>query len=193
MLTMLPGEHTGHDDARFVGWPVVVVPLGGPDNATLPGEAVVDLEGSEPEMVVLVDETTIERLRREAKSSNHLRDHKPKNPFCDACQQSKMFRRPHGRIKHHGPLPTRFGESLCADHLVSHSEKSQSLLGDKSAVVAFDRYSSWKGIYPEQERRRFIHITPTLCWATNQGRKHLHGQLPGTCCCNQTGCNEAGE
>ena len=38
----------------------------------------------------------------------------------------------------------------------------------------------------KQERRRFIHITPTLCWATNQGRKHLYGQLPGTCCCNQT-------
>ena len=59
-----------------------------------------------------------------------------------------MFRRPHGRLKHHGPLPTRFGESLSADHLVSHSEKSQSLLGDKNAVVIFDRYSSWKGLYP---------------------------------------------
>ena len=99
-------------------------------------------------MVVLVDETTIEHLRREAKLSNRLRDHKPKHPFCDACQQSKMFRRPHGRIKHHGCLPTRFGESLSADHLVSHSEKSQSLLGDENAVVIFDRYSSWKGIYP---------------------------------------------
>ena len=59
-----------------------------------------------------------------------------------------MFRRPHGRLKHHGPKPTKFGESLSADHLVSHSEKSQSLLGDKNAVVVYDRYSNWKGVYP---------------------------------------------
>ena len=58
-----PGALTGHDHARFA---LVVVPLGGPDNAPPPGKAVIDLEGSEPEMVVPVDETTIERLRREA-------------------------------------------------------------------------------------------------------------------------------
>ena len=137
-----PSATAGHESALFEGGPVVAVPPDGPD------PAVIDLEGDEPEMIVPVDETTRERLRREAKSLLHLRDHKPKNPYCDACQQSKMFRRPHGRLKHHGPLPTKFGESLSADHLVSHSEKSQSLLGDKNAVVIFDRYSSWKGVYP---------------------------------------------
>ena len=78
-----PGTTAGHETALFEGGPVVVAPPGGPD------PAVVDLEDLEPEMVVPVDETTIERLRREAKSLLHLRDHKPKNPYCDACQQTK--------------------------------------------------------------------------------------------------------
>ena len=118
-----------HESALFEGGPVVAVPPDGPDPAV-----AFDLECDEPEMIVPADETTRERLRREAKSLLHLRDHKPKNPYCDACQQSKMFRRPHGRLKHHGPQPTKFGESWSADQLVSHSEKSQSLLDRKSVV-----------------------------------------------------------
>ena len=59
-----------------------------------------------------------------------------------------MFRRPHGRVKHPGPPPTRFGEKLSADHLVSHAERSQSLRGDKHAVICYDRYTTWKGCYP---------------------------------------------
>ena len=96
------GTTTGPEIARFTGGPVVVAP---------PDEPVV-VEDPEPEMVVPADETAIERLKSVAKSPEHLRDHKPKNPYCDACQQSKMFHRPHCRLKHHGPLPTKFGERL---------------------------------------------------------------------------------
>ena len=118
VLALLQG-----DDAEAAAIPA--------DPALLQGGAVVDVEGPEPEMVEPVDETAKERLRRIAKSAEHLRDHKPKNFYCDACQQAKMFRRPHGRVKHPGPPPTRFGEKMSADHLVSHAERSQSLRGAK--------------------------------------------------------------
>ena len=120
-----PDTTTGHETALFEGGPEVVAPPDGPDYALVEGVAI-DLEELEPEMVVPVDESTIERLRRVAKSPEHLRDHKPKNPYCDACKQSKMFRRPHGRLKHHGPKPTKFEATLSADHLVIYSEKPQS-------------------------------------------------------------------
>ena len=87
------GATTGPEIARFTGGPVVVAP---------PDELVI-VEDPEPEMVLPADETTIERLKRVAKSPENLRDHKPKNPYCDACQQSKMFHRPHGLLKRHGP------------------------------------------------------------------------------------------
>ena len=106
----------------------------------------------EPPLVEPIEPSAKDKLRLEAKSIRHLRDHKPKNFYCDACQQAKLYHRPHGRKKNIGPLPTKFGEQLTADHLVAHSEKSQSLHGEKDAIIIFDRATRWKECYPVPTR-----------------------------------------
>jgi hypothetical protein len=112
------------------------------DNADL-----IDLE-DEPELVEPPEPSKQEKLKLEATSVKHLRDHLPKNPYCHSCTVGKMIRRQHGRKREVGTKPTVFGEQVTADHLIAESEKSQSFLGHKDAVIVYDRATRWKDCYP---------------------------------------------
>jgi hypothetical protein len=79
-----------------------------------------------------------EKLKLEANSPVHFRDRKPKNPYCQECQQAKMYHRPHGRKKHIRPLPKHFGDQRTVENLVANFEKSQSLTGDDDVAIVYD-------------------------------------------------------
>jgi hypothetical protein len=118
------------------------------------GTEVIDDQGDlidltdEPDLVEPPSLSKREQLKIEATSASHLRDHLPKNPYCPSCQVGKMIRRSHGKKRDIAARPTKFGEQITADHLVAESEISQSFLGDKEAVVVYDRATRWKECYP---------------------------------------------
>ena len=58
---------------------------------------------------------------------------------------------------------------------------------DKNAVVIFDRYSSWNGVYPVPSKSGNDAFTALqhFVGARTQGPEHRHGQLPATCRCYQ--------
>ena len=72
-----------------------------------------------------------DKLKLDASSPEHLRDHKPKNPYCEACQRAKMFHRPHGQKKQIGLVPKHFGDQITCDQLIAQSERGRSLTGDE--------------------------------------------------------------
>ncbi len=108
---------------------------------------LLDLE-DEPELVIPESSSKREQLKLDATSVQHLRDHLPKNPYCESCQVGKMIRKSHGKRRDIGWKPTMFGEQITADHLIAESERSQSFLGDKDAIVVYDRGTGWKECYP---------------------------------------------
>ena len=82
-----------------------------------------------------VAEEVVERpgrdLRAEAVSREHLMTHMPKNKYCPACQRAKMQHKPCRSGSSLGPVPESFGDQVTADHIVSRSEISQGLTGEK--------------------------------------------------------------
>ena len=75
-----------------------------PSSASRPleGEAGVPDEGAEPKPVPPPPEPpggsevkrsrSVEALKKEAKSAKHLLTHIPKNPYCEVCEQAKMYK-----------------------------------------------------------------------------------------------------
>ncbi len=108
---------------------------------------LIDLT-DEPELVEPESLSKREKLKIEATSAKHLRDHLPKNPYCQSCQVGKMIRRSHGKKRDIAARPTNFGDQITCDHLVAESEISQSFLGDREAVIVYDRATRWKECYP---------------------------------------------
>ena len=87
-----------------------------------------------------VPEKSERDLKAEAVSVTHLMTHTPKNPYCSACQRSKVQRKPCRRKKwFKGLRPTEFGEQVTADHVIANSERSMGVTGDKSAIVIGDQ------------------------------------------------------
>ena len=83
---------------------------------------LIDLE-DEPELIEPPELSKQERLKKDATSVQHLRDHIPKNPYCESCQLGKMIRRSHGKKREIAALPTTFGTQISADHLIAESDK----------------------------------------------------------------------
>ena len=89
-----------------------------------------------------------QRLQAEARSIQHRMCHIPKNPYCDICRRSRMYRRKVTR-KRHDPLGargaleevTKFGQRLALDFIVVN----KSHANDKEAVVLVirDKYSGY--------------------------------------------------
>ena len=69
-------------------------------------------------------------LRELATKVDHLSTHVPKNPYCLACQESKMKQ----KYAHRGAFQrdlSSWGDIVTCDHLVSPSLKMQGLGGEK--------------------------------------------------------------
>jgi len=86
-------------------------------------------------------------LKAEAVSIEHLMTHLPKNPHCTSCQRSKMQRKPCRRGAGLGKRPKNFGDQVTADHIVTYSDESQGILGQKAALVIMDRATGYLECY----------------------------------------------
>ena len=95
-----------------------------------------------------------QRLQAEARSIQHQMCHIPKNPFCNVCRRSRMYRR---RVtkKRHDPLAerggldavTEFGQRLAVDFIII----SKSHKGEKESVIR-DEFSGYIAAYPCSRR-----------------------------------------
>ena len=91
----------------------------------------------------------------------HPLDHTPMLDSCKWCQMAKSVRK--GAYKQKGipeNAPQAFGDTACADHLVSQSEASRGICGERDALVIGDRWSEWIDGYPVQARNANEHQFP---------------------------------
>ena len=79
-------------------------------------------------------------LKLDVMSLEHLMTHFPKNPWCDACQRSRMQQAPAKRsnkesMKH----CERFGQCVTADHILAHGRISHGAGGQTDSLVVLGR------------------------------------------------------
>ena len=81
-------------------------------------------------------------LRAEAKSKQHVYTHRPKNPYCDVCNRSKMLK--HYARKTDGSrhvVAEGFGDHIVADFVLIRRPVEQGIDGQNYMLVIKDIYS----------------------------------------------------
>ena len=97
-----------------------------------------------------------QRLRREAATINHQMCHYPKNPTCQICQRSRVYKRKTTKVRtdpleDRGSLEpvTSFGERIATDFIIVRKLKD----GRENVVqVVRDEFSGWLRAYPTANR-----------------------------------------
>ena len=95
------------------------------------------------------DESPGRDLKAEAQSPEHLFHHRPKNPYCEVCQRSKMMA-PQAR-KRGGSSTIKsesYGDHITIDHVITRDLKDQGIGDERVALVVKDVFSSFRYIYP---------------------------------------------
>jgi len=90
-------------------------------------------------------------LKAEAVSTNHLLRHKPFNKWCEACLKSKMAERRH-MTGSYARDPTKWGEIITVDHLVSRKENWSGVRGFRNAVNIKDLWSKMIASVPVRNK-----------------------------------------
>jgi hypothetical protein len=72
----------------------------------------------------------------------------PKHPKCDACNIAKMQFRPARRSDSDKERPTKFGDEITLDHVVTVHPEAASFDGMADALVVRDRATGWVEFYP---------------------------------------------
>ena len=108
-----------------------------------------------------------QRLQAEARSLQHGMCHIPKNPYCDICRRSRMYRRKVTK-KRHDPLEARggleevttFGQRVAADFIIVNKSHAT----DKEAVVLviMDEFSGYLAAYPCVRRNADVVVKSIL-------------------------------
>ena len=91
-----------------------------------------DRDDSAPE----VRSRSVESLKAEALTAEHMFTHRPKNPYCKMCQRAKMLA-PHA-TKRGGPSAIEskaFGDHITIDHVVTRDLRDHGLDNEKVAFV----------------------------------------------------------
>ena len=93
------------------------------------------------------------RLLQDAASIEHKRLHIPKNPTCEVCQRSRMYRRRtnskrHDPLESRGMLPevTAFGERLACDFIIVSKSRTEGR--DNVVLVVRDEFSGFVRAFP---------------------------------------------
>ena len=98
----------------------------------------------------------VKDLKAEALTLQHLMTHTPKNPWCPVCQVAKMQKRPHKRrvkgISLDKSEPVQFCRMVTADHVVSQSDLSMGVTGDKDALVIGCKSTQYFDGFPDNSR-----------------------------------------
>ena len=93
------------------------------------------------------------RLYRESRSIEHQRLHIPKNPYCEVCQRSRVYKkrtqaRRYDRLGSRGDLPevTSFGERLACDFIIVSKARTEGR--NNNALVVRDEFSGLVRAFP---------------------------------------------
>ena len=88
-------------------------------------------------------------LREEARTLRHMMTHTPKNPFCETCKCSKMYK-PTKRHKGESLTveSTKFGDHITGDHLITGDVNEESIDGDRVALIMKDIATNFRWVYP---------------------------------------------
>ena len=131
-----------------------------------PMEMAIDHDAGDDEGPV--GEKTEKQLREEAKSKLHQFTHRPKNPYCDVCNQAKMLA-PYGRkvggSKH--VIARGFGDHIVADHVIPKNVE-KGIEGQTSMLIIKDVYTQFRYVYPADSKsadsivRAFQHFLRTV-------------------------------
>ena len=67
----------------------------------------------------------------------HKLIHKPKNPYCEACTRGKMRR---GKLfkGSYNRKPTKWGQIITCDHIVSQKDNMLGVTGDRDCLTIKD-------------------------------------------------------
>ena len=93
----------------------------------------------------------IKSLKLRANATEHLMNHKPKNPYCEACVRAKMTQAPsykHSYVR----KATECGQEVTADHVTSQKDNMLGITGDRDALTIKDEYSGLKNMYPTKTK-----------------------------------------
>ena len=83
----------------------------------------------------------------------HMLDHTPMLDTCPWCQMAKAARKgAYKKRKMPEKEPTKFGECVTADHLVTRSTEAKGINGETNALVIGDRATEWIFGYPVNSR-----------------------------------------
>ena len=108
-----------------------------------------DDDAGDPDLDQEEPESKVDRLRKEAKSINHMLTHHPKNPFCTICRYSKAQAQPARRIRlEHKRAFRKFGECVTADHAVLGKYDTRGLDGEHNGLLIQDLGSQWIDFSP---------------------------------------------
>ena len=91
------------------------------------------------------------KLRKEAKSFNHLLTHLPYNKYCPACVQGKMTGAQHRRV--HANVKTKykkFGYTITCDHV--DSRNGPGMNGHLYLLDILDIATKFIGFYPDKTK-----------------------------------------
>lgn len=113
----------------------------------------VPVEPLQPDLLEDSVEGPVDELLRESLTIKHRMCHIPKNPYCEVCQRSRMFKKKTSSLRHQ-PLLDRgdlepcsaFGERLASDFIVV--VKSSDGVKDAYVQVIRDEYSGLIVAYP---------------------------------------------
>ena len=93
------------------------------------------------------------RLYRESRSIEHQRLHIPKNPYCEVCQRSRVYKkrtqaRRYDRLGSRGDLPevTSFGERLACDFIIVSKARTEGR--NNNVLVVRDEFSGLVRAFP---------------------------------------------
>ena len=114
----------------------------------------VPFEGpAEEEEAGVYGNKTEEQLRAEAKSKQHVFTHRPKNPYCDVCNRSKMMK--HYARRTDGSRHVQadgFGDHIVADFVLIKRSVEQGVDGQNYMFVIKDIFAQYRYAYPVESR-----------------------------------------
>lgn len=117
-----------------------------------------------------------EQLLRESMSLQHRLCHMPKNPYCETCRRSRMYKRRTVRtrldsLSDRGALPEvkGFGERIASDFIIV--AKSSDGTNESYVQVVRDEYSGYLFAYPSAFLGPYYHSTPMIMCKSENARE----------------------
>ena len=127
-------------------------------------------------------QSNADALREEARSASHRVCHYPKNPYCDICNQARLYskrvktrRDPEAIDVSHTP-PEKFADQLAADHVTVHRRASDSVASGKEYTILVIR-DVFSGVVDAVAQARKTVDTVAARLRHFVGRRHLNPEI----------------